>query len=148
LGSHIGRVSETSIFFGSVVLAPTVLGACYVLVAWHVGRRWGSQRLLAVWLACSCLSAIAGVYRLHQQYGLSGNVLPLPTDLRLLVFALIFALCGFGLATLSVRKRLRRAPTGVPTVGGVAAGVGSFFAGLGLGLLPLLVLDIRRVSGP
>ena len=134
---------QTSLYLGFAALGVTLLGVCYVLGAWYIGRRWGIRRLLPVWLACSCLAALDGVYRLHRGYVSSGDALPIQTDLRLLGFALIITLCAFGLATLAIRRRLQRAPAGLPTFGGVAAGVGWFFGGLALGLLPLLIFDIR-----
>jgi len=136
--------SQPASLLGYALLGYALVGACYVLVAWYVGRRWGIRTLPVVWLLCSCVAALGGVYNLHRRYVAFGDVLPIQTDLRLLGFALAIALCGFGLATLSVRKRLRRVPSGTPTLGGVAAGVGAFFGGLGLGLLPLLLLDIRQ----
>jgi uncharacterized membrane protein YsdA (DUF1294 family) len=129
-------------------LGYALLAAAYIIGAWYLSRRWGVRVLLPVWLVASLLAAVAGVYRLHTRSSAAGNVPTRITDLRLLLAALIFSLLGFGLASLSVRKRLRRASDAGLTLMTVLAGVGAFFGGLGLGFVPVLVLDVRRLWAP
>ena len=114
---------------------------------WYIARRNGVAVLLPVWLAVAIATTAVGVFRLHRQYAAFGNVPVWTTDLKLFLGGLVVALASLGSATLSVRKRLRREPTGQLSSGVVLRGVGAFFAGLATALSPVLLLDLVRLFG-
>ena len=112
-----------------------IWGAVYVAVAWHVARRFGERWLVATWLVAALLLWVVTV-----------KANPLPPRLReYYLYALISSLGGFGLATLSLRKRLRRSHDGVLTLHATAAGVGALIAGQLVGTLPVIASDLSKL---
>ena len=127
------------------IIGCALLGAVYTIGAWYIGHRRGVAVLLPLWLSIAIAITAVGVFRLHRQFSAFGNVPTWTTDLKLFLAGLVFALASLGGATLSVRKRLRRDPSGRLSPGVVLRGVGGFFVGLAIALSPLLLLDLLRV---
>ena len=122
-----------------------LLAGVYTVGAWYIARRNGVAVLLPLCLVVGIATTAVGVLRLHRQFAAFGNVPAWTIDLKLFLGGLVLALASLGSATLSVRKRLRRDPTGRLSLGVVLRGVGAFFAGLAIALSPILFLDLVRL---
>jgi hypothetical protein len=129
---------------GSRLLAATpalllglAMAVLYVRLAWWVAQRLGPRSLLAVWLGATILVVAAAALRRGPA---SADELliarPASAWVETALLAAIFALPAFGLAALSVRKRLARHPTG-PTLADWAAGMGAALCGV---LVPAVAL--------
>jgi hypothetical protein len=129
------------------ILSYAALAALYVALAWTVGRRFGTPRLWAIWLATSLIVAAVAVYRSHLLYDRYGNPVASAAQRWLAVGMGAMFLLAFGFATLSVRKQLVAHPGGSLTLGRLARGIGAFFLGLAVILGVFLVSDVRRLVG-
>jgi hypothetical protein len=129
---------------GSKLLAATpalLLGLAvlvlYVRLAWWVAQRRSSRFLWAVWLGATSLVVVTAALR-RGPASADELLMARPANawIEAALLAAIFALPAFGLAALSVRKRLARHPTG-PDLADWAAGVGAAVSGL---LIPAVAL--------
>ncbi|UCC49768.1 MAG: hypothetical protein JSV41_06320 [Gemmatimonadota bacterium] len=119
------------------------IAAVYVFVAWRMARRMGERSLLGTWILGSVFLAVLYVliWSLRREaLGVTPSV-----AYRVKEFGAFFGVSAlaFGLATLSVRRRLRRSNDSLKTRG-ILAGVGAFFGGLGLVFLAVLLSDLFR----
>ena len=107
------------------------LAACilYVRLAWWVAQRRGRRSLWAVWIGAAGLVVIVAALRRGPA---SADELvfahPAHAWVEAALLAAILALPAFGLAALSVRKRMARHPAG-PTLADWGAGVGAALIG-------------------
>lgn len=122
-----------------------VVAAAYVVLAWVLGRRFGARALSAAWLLASVGMAAMILVRTHLRMTRHGTTVPPTWERGLAVGILGMLLLAFGLATLSVRKRLKREPAVALGVGGVARGVGAFFVGIGMVMAVFLIADVRHI---
>jgi hypothetical protein len=118
-------------------LAPTiatlaVVSAAFVAGGWYFSRRFGLRILALWWLLSSAALTSIGALRTNA-------------DTFVLVALATIAAVGFGLAALSLRKRLLASPASALTGRMVLAGVGAFFAGAGLCLVLLLLSDVWQL---
>ena len=131
-----------SLLLGICLLA--IYAIVFVATAWRFAVRRGPRSLVVVWLAGAALFWLLNITKLWMQ-GMTVHFPPTTLPDRLAIFGFLgFALCGTGLATLSVRRRLRTSPDGRLTIANTAAGVGAFFAGM---VLTLIVVAINDISG-
>ena len=129
-----------------VLLAYGVLGALYVSGAYLLAQRFGSRVLPIMWLVTSLIFGGSALRRGYLPYSTGAPIEW--AQLRIAVGFSVMFFIAFGLATLSVRARLRKAPGARLSAGAVARGVGAFFCGLAIVLVFFLVSDIRRLLLP
>jgi hypothetical protein len=127
-------------------LAYTGMAALYVTTAWGLCRRFGVQYLPILWLVASLLVAVPMTLLFREKFS---QAIPNPGPYHpVRAFALgtsvAFGL-GFGLAALSVRRRMLKDPSTILDLAVVARGVGAFFCGVGLVLALFLIGDLRRL---
>lgn len=129
-----------------VGLWPLALIIAYTAAQYRVGRRFGSRGLVVGWLvACAVLTAGTIAMRALANVQVLGR--PAVPDAGWLVgTAVLVGVPGFGLAARSVRKRLPRLAGASPRLTDLLAGVGAWFVGAMLGLLPALLRDIVALA--
>jgi hypothetical protein len=116
-----------------------VAAVLYVRLAWWLAQRRGPLSLLAVWLGATGVAAAAAALR-RGPASPDELVFARPANawVEAAILAAVIALPAFGLAALSVRKRLTRHPGG-PTPVDWAAGVGAALTGA---LIPAVILTV------
>jgi hypothetical protein len=126
--------------FGGLVLAAIT----YVRVTWWLARG-SPSRLLVTWLGATaiCALAAAAVRGPSSAERLLGHPFTARTEAALLTS--ILALPAFGMATLSVRRRLPRRASAQPSGEDIAAGVLACLTGAGALLAVLIVLTLLLV---
>jgi hypothetical protein len=127
-------------------LAYAVLGALYVAGSYMLARKFGSRVLPIIWLVTSLIFGGSALRRGYLPYNASGPIHW--GQLWIAVGLCVMFFVAFGLATLSVRARLRKEPRARLSVGAVGRGVGAFFCGLAIMLALFLVSDVRRLLSP
>jgi hypothetical protein len=114
------------------VIFPALIGAAYVATAWWVARRFGERWLWATCIVAALLLLTAIVLR--------GS--PSPQLSHFPIHAASLASGPVICATLSVRRRLRASAGGALTRRSTKAGVVAWFAGLFVGLIPAIAMDL------
>jgi hypothetical protein len=122
----------SSFLLVTALIVTAFCGGAYVATAWWVARRFGERWLVATCLIATLLLWACAVAAEPSPSGVSHFAL----------LALSIVLGGVGLATLSVRRRLRGTGGGPLTVRATAAGVGAYLAGQLIGMIPLLARDV------
>lgn len=123
-----------------------VVAALYVAGSYLIGQKLGIRILPAVWLVTSFIVGGLALRRVYLPYRASD---PIHWGQLIIAAGFCFMLfLAFGLATLSVRARLRKEPTARLNVGAVGRGVGAFFCGVAIVLVLFLVSDVRRLLSP
>ena len=134
---------EGLILLVSALLTLVLLAALYVVGCYVLGRKFGTGVLLPLWLVTSSITGGLAFRRGYQPYTVGSPLHPaqlwLAAGLGLMFFL------AFGLATLSVRGRLRADPDLRPSAMRVILGILAFFCGLAVVLAMFLVLDVRRL---
>jgi hypothetical protein len=124
----------------AVLFALLLAAAGYVRLAWWAAREGGARVPWIAWLASTLLAA-AGAAALRGPASPDELAVASPSHARAEAagLATFLALPAFGLAALSVRKRLARNPGG-PAVTDWAAGVGAAAIGAAIPAIVLVVL--------
>jgi hypothetical protein len=125
------------------ILIVALVPALYCTVAWRAASRAGERALLACWLGGATLLGALVIHNFRRAGGLQHVCPTTSLDWLVLYGAVVFPLVALGLTTLSVRKHRRRDPHVALTIADLGAGIGAFFTGLFLVLVPVMMLDIR-----
>jgi hypothetical protein len=115
------------------LLLYAALAGLYVTGAWALCRKLGVRFLPLLWLSASLLATLVVWYR-------SAN----PPFWIAVGLGTMFP-SGFGLASLSVRRRMIKDASAGLTFGMLARGLGAFICGVALALAPFLIGDLRRL---
>ena len=129
------------LMFGGLVLAAIT----YVRVTWWLARG-SPSRLLLTWLGATAICALAAAVVRGPSSAderLLGHPFTARAEAALLTS--ILALPAFGMATLSVRRRLPRRASAQPSGEDIAAGVLACLTGAGALLAVLIVLTLLLV---
>jgi hypothetical protein len=125
------------------VVLIALLGLAYTWLACSACRRWRPAALVGLWLvAALAFAGWGGLYAAAK----AARVKPAhASDLGWQAFGLclVVGLAAFGGATLSVRQRAHEGKLDRRVRLAVRALV-AFFAGLGLSLMPAILLDLSR----
>lgn len=125
------------------IAAIAVFAAVYVLAAWRIGASRGLSVLPVVWLGGAITFWLLSIASRAAQ-GLPTTFPPSGWIEQMAFYGfLAYGLCGAGLATLSVRRRLLSNPGGRASMGAIGAGVGAFLIGM---LIPLAVVAMSDLS--
>jgi hypothetical protein len=127
-----------------MTLAFAAVGALYTVLAWRLGRTGSRRALVLGWLASASvvavLASLSALRNLSFHRTVSANDVLSFIALYLLVFGV-----ALGAATWFVNRRLKRAPDAPLGPGLVIGGVLSFFGGLIVLAMPVLVWDASRL---
>ena len=131
-----------SAIIGLVLVGGIAFG--YSVLAWKTGRRWGTLAIVPLWLAASlALAAVAGL-----RTSKAGQPSLFAPDVGLARYTAMlflgFTLSAFGLASLSLRRRLRGGQADWDSHVAKRA-VGAFFAGAGIWLGLVFLMDIVQL---
>ena len=139
-----GASTQILTSLGSMTLVFAAVGALYTVLAWRVGRTGSRRALFLGWLVSACV--LAGLATLFALRNLSLHRAVAATDALsfIALYLLVFGV-ALGAATWFVSRRLKRAPDAPLGPRFVLGGVLSFFGGLLLLALPVLVWDVSRL---
>lgn len=127
-------------------LAYMVVATLYVASSYVIAQKIGTRILPTLWLVTSLVVGGFALHRVYQPYTGSD---PIHWGQLIIAFGLcIMFFLAFGLATLSVRARLKKEPKARLSVGAIGRGVGAFFCGVAIVLVVFLISDVRRLLSP
>ncbi len=113
------------------------------LALFALGRRYAARGLIAGWLCSAAVLLVIQVLLPIQRWSVA------PVEVRrLLVWLAVAIVLGTGASVLSIRKSLLRYPerTLMPARA-IARSVLAYCGGLFVGLVPVIVLDLRALLG-
>jgi hypothetical protein len=127
-----------------MVLVLGLVSAGYTVLAWRLGRARGSRGLVQAWLGSTLVvTALAVASATHHL----AVIRPLQSRdvLNFAALYLLVFIMGLGAVTWFVQRRLRLGPVEPLGVGAVLGAVLSFYAGLLVLAVPLLLWDALRL---